>query len=178
MHACLASSSEAKRIHPPIALAYAGMLFYNDEGTENRGLVFVDTATRTATSWILAWLSPSIATGRALNLFSSGDKTRRTTSSGSLVGDRADRQSTTCLHRPRQRRRRQCLAHGIATDERESCYKSLDGTPSISFRCGRKGRQSARTYAVAMNSARPCRPKLNDRLRSQRVAAQINGVNP
>src|SRR2546430_10914937 len=26
--------------HPPVARPYAGMLFYNDEGTENGGLVF------------------------------------------------------------------------------------------------------------------------------------------
>ena len=69
--------------NPPVDRPYAGMLFYNDEGTENGGLVF--GGRRNANGEIVDAGVPcrSIATAARLSLSSwRVFKTRRTTSSG------------------------------------------------------------------------------------------------
>ena len=111
--------------NPPADRPYAGMLFYNDEGTENGGLVFGGTATQTARWWMLVWPSRSIATERPRNLFNSPVcKTQRTTSLGSRCRRPSPQAIGGVSSSATIRRGSPACRSWTAMGESESCYRS------------------------------------------------------
>ena len=132
----------------PVDRPYAGMLFYNDEGNENGGLVFGGHRKRTATSWMPAWPCRSIATGRVRSLCNSREcRTRKPHRWTDAVRDGADRQPAAPLPRPRQGRCGQRVADGPEREkaDRAAGHTRRNAEHAVSGR-GRKGRQSARTH--------------------------------
>jgi hypothetical protein len=113
-HARLPGVIVRAKENPPVDRPYAGMLFYNDEGTENGGLVF--GGHRNANGEV-------VDAGVALSFDRYGATSQFVQPRGRpgleephrrahAVGDRAHRESPASVPRPRQGRRRQRSADG------------------------------------------------------------------
>ena len=135
-HARLPGVTVRGKEPPPVDRPYAGMLFYNDEGTENGGLVFGghrDANGEVVDAGVALSFDRYGATSQFVQLAGVQDSKNHIV--GLTLSDTdAHRQSAASSSSATTRKGSPASRSWTATGERESCYRSHpDGTPSISF---------------------------------------------